>query len=210
HYRMGGISVNENLETKTSGLFAAGEACGGTHGANRLGGNAFTECIVFGARSGRAAAEYAMSQNSPPHISETEIDEIPTNLNVSDTKPELANLKRELKDLMWEKSGIVRNEESLTQALNGILKIRLQTRDNVISQPIHLIRRFELLSMLDSSEATVRSALLRKESRGSHFREDFSKQDDLHWLGSVFVHKTEEGCKTRFQPVRIEEKVPTS
>ena len=112
--------------------------------------------------------------------------------------------------LMWEKSGIVRNEESLTQALNGILKIRLQTRDNVISQPIHLIRRFELLSMLDSSEATVRSALLRKESRGSHFREDFSKQDDLHWLGSVFVHKTEEGCKTRFQPVRIEEKVPTS
>ncbi|MBT3352691.1 MAG: FAD-dependent oxidoreductase [Nitrospinaceae bacterium] len=210
HYWMGGISVNENLETKTSGLFAAGEACGGTHGANRLGGNAFTECIVFGARSGRAAAEYAMSQNSPPHISETEIDEIPTNLNVSDTKPELANLKRELKDLMWEKSGIVRNEESLTQALNGILKIRLQTRDNVISQPIHLIRRFELLSMLDSSEATVRSALLRKESRGSHFREDFSKQDDLHWLGSVFVHKTEEGCKTRFQPVRIEEKVPTS
>lgn len=210
HYWMGGISVNENLETKTSGLFAAGEACGGIHGANRLGGNAFTECIVFGARSGRTAAEYVMSQYFPPHISETEIGKIPTNLKAPDIEPEFTNLRRELKELMWEKSGIVRTKESLTQALEGILHIRNQAGDGGIGQPSHLIRRYELLNMLDSAEATVRSALLRKESRGSHFREDFPEQDDLHWLGSVFVHKTEEGCKTRFQPVQIEERKSVS
>lgn len=210
HYWMGGISVNENLETKTSGLFAAGEACGGTHGANRLGGNAFTECIVFGARSGRAAAKYVMSQNSPSLISETEFNRIPTSLKVPEIEPELADLRRALKELMWEKSGIVRTEESLTQALEGILHIRNRAEDGGIGQPSHLIRRYELLNMLDSAEATVRSALLRKESRGSHFREDFSKQDDLHWLGSVFVYKTEEGCKTRFQPIQNEKKKPVS
>lgn len=210
HYWMGGISVSENLETKVSGLFAAGEACGGIHGANRLGGNAFTECIVFGALSGRAAAEYAKSQNPPPPISKTEIDRTLTGLKVSDTEPEPAVLRRELKELMWEKSGIVRTEESLTQALEGILHIRDQAGDGGIGQPSRLIRRCELLNMLDSAEATVRSALLRTESRGSHFREDFSEQDDLHWLGSVFVHKTEEGCKTRFQPAQIEERKPAS
>jgi succinate dehydrogenase/fumarate reductase flavoprotein subunit len=140
HYWMGGISVNENLETKVSGLFAAGEACGGTHGANRLGGNAFSECIVFGARSGRSAAEYAKSQNTPALIYETEINEILTSREVTDTAPDLPDLKRKLKELMWEKSGIVRSEENLTQALEDILCIREQAGNGKIGQPRYVGR----------------------------------------------------------------------
>lgn len=210
HYWMGGISVNENLETRVGGLFAAGEACGGTHGANRLGGNAFAECIVFGSRSGRAAAEYAKSQNPPARIPETELDNAPNSRNIPGGEPDLAELKNRLKKVMWEKSGIVRTEESLKQALEAILGLREEAGGGGPVSPDRLIRRHELLNMLDSAEATVRSALFRKESRGSHFREDFPEQDDLHWLGSVFVHKAEGGLKTRFQPAQIDVKKPAS
>jgi succinate dehydrogenase/fumarate reductase flavoprotein subunit len=201
HHSMGGLVVDENLESCVRGLFAAGEACGGTHGANRLAGNAFTECIVFGARSGEAAAEYARTSGMPADRHGEEILASLPSHDFDEVGPVVEDLKRELRGLMWEKAGIARTEEGLRSALGGTVRIREQMRLGGIRQPAHLVQYYELESMLRVAEAVLQSALIREESRGAHFREDFPERNDAEWLGTVFVRLEEETLKSWFEPL---------
>jgi succinate dehydrogenase/fumarate reductase flavoprotein subunit len=210
HHYMGGISVNGQLESGVRGLFAAGEACGGTHGANRLSGNALSECVVFGALSGAAAAEYARGREMPRPAGEETIEAMLPPLEFQEEGPDIADLRREMKEINWEKNGIIRTEENLLAGLDAIRKIRDILQSGKIRKPDHLIRYHELLNMLDTSEAAIQSALFRKESRGAHFREDYPEEDNENWLGNVFVRKTDAGIEAWFEPIPASAEVRAS
>jgi succinate dehydrogenase/fumarate reductase flavoprotein subunit len=203
HHYMGGLVVNHRLESEVAGLYAAGEACGGAHGANRLSGNAFSECIVFGALSGAAAAQYAKMQDMPSVPPEAELANMSPGHGFREDGPELTDLGRQLRQSLWNNNGIVRTEQSLHSALDDIERIRHVVAHGQVKRPDHLIRYHELLNMVDTAEAAVRSALLRQESRGSHFREDFPAQDDDHWLGNVFVRQRDQAMEAWFEPLPV-------
>jgi succinate dehydrogenase/fumarate reductase flavoprotein subunit len=122
-------------------------------------------------------------------------------LTFQEEGPDIANLRREMREINWEKNGIIRTEESLLSGLDEIRKIRKLIESGKIREPDHLIRYHELLNMLDTSEAAIRSALIRKESRGAHFREDYPEEDNENWLGNIFVRKTDSGIKAWFEPI---------
>jgi succinate dehydrogenase/fumarate reductase flavoprotein subunit len=198
HHSMGGIVVNEALESHVRGLFAAGEACGGTHGANRLAGNAFAECVVFGARSGAAAADHAGETTEEP--SDEEIHAAIPSHDFDEKGPAVEDFKRELRKLMWEKGGIARTGAGLRSALDEVIRIQEQMRLGKIRRSERLVHYYGLESMLEVGEAVLRSALIREESRGAHFREDYPEQDDAEWLGTVFVRREEETLRSWFEP----------
>jgi succinate dehydrogenase / fumarate reductase, flavoprotein subunit len=183
HYSMGGIVVDpETHATDVRGLYAAGECVGGLHGANRLGGNSLGEALIAGRRSGQAAAAFALEgelfTRSRRAISEglEELDRL--------TRPgsELARpLQRRLRDLMWEKCGVVRSEGGLRDGLRELEAIREAAAD-VDVRPgaegwMDLAHAFDLRSGLAVAEATLRGALARKETRGAQIRSDFPELD---------------------------------
>jgi succinate dehydrogenase / fumarate reductase, flavoprotein subunit len=183
HYSMGGIVVDpETHATDVRGLYAAGECVGGLHGANRLGGNSLGEALIAGRRSGQAAAAFALEgelfTRSRRAISEglEELDRL--------TRPgsELARpLQRRLRDLMWEKCGVVRSEGGLRDGLRELEAIREAAAD-VDVRPgaegwMDLAHAFDLRSGLAVAEATLRGALAREETRGAQIRSDFPELD---------------------------------
>jgi succinate dehydrogenase / fumarate reductase flavoprotein subunit len=183
HYSMGGIVVDpETHATEVRGLYAAGESVGGLHGANRLGGNSLGEALIAGRRSGQAAATFALEgelfTRSRRAIGEglEELDMLTT------PGSELARpLQRRLRDLMWEKCGVVRSKTGLREGLRELEAIRVATAD-VDVRPgaegwMDLAHAMDLRSGLAVAEATLRGALAREETRGAHNRSDFPKLD---------------------------------
>jgi succinate dehydrogenase / fumarate reductase flavoprotein subunit len=184
HYMMGGIRVDaETAKSSVAGMFAAGEAAAGLHGANRLGGNSLSDLLVFGCRAGLAAAEHAQQ------ISNTTIDsgqieeaarEMLTPFERKDGESPYA-IHRDLQETMQNLVGIFRNKEDLIRALEELEKLkeragRLSVEGSRLFNPgWHLAR--DLKAMLTVSEAVTRSALAREESRGAHSRIDYSGLD---------------------------------
>jgi succinate dehydrogenase / fumarate reductase, flavoprotein subunit len=184
HYMMGGIRVDaETAKSSVSGMFAAGEAAAGLHGANRLGGNSLSDLLVFGCRAGLAAAEHAQQ------ISNTTIDsgqieeaarEMLTPFERKDGESPYA-IHRDLQETMQNLVGIFRNKEDLIRALEELEKLkeragRLSVEGSRLFNPgWHLAQ--DLKAMLTVSEAVTRSALAREESRGAHSRIDHSGLD---------------------------------
>jgi L-aspartate oxidase len=165
HYIMGGVRTDLHGRTTLKGLYAAGEvSCTGVHGANRLASNSLLEGLVFGARSGFAAAkDFA---NEPlPKIPSREKKSKPTN---NDGKISTAVAKR-VKRLMWDRVGILRSKETITRALSEFEQISKASL-NPASR-----------NFLTVATMIARAALHRTESRGGHFRTDFPKRDDEHW-----------------------------
>ena len=185
HYVMGGIRVNaETGQSSVPGLFAAGEAAGGLHGANRLGGNSLSDLIVFGRRAGLAAAEYAKRQASSS-IEGTQIDgaarQALAPFDCSGGENPYA-IHRDLQEVMQNLVGIFRTDADLRRALAVLDKLKQRTKkvkansSRVFNPGWHLC--FDLHSMLTISEACTHAALARKESRGAHSRLDFPKTED--------------------------------
>ena len=185
HYHMGGVRVDGRLESRVTGLFAAGEAVGGANGANRLSGNAITEALVFGERAGRFAAEEA--RRSPkgwdPTFAAEAIDRVRA-LRERRGKPGVAPVAREaeLQQLMWENAGSFRTAGKLAATLDRIRTMKAELPDLAISDEryfnLDFQDWFELRAMLMTAEAVVASALARAESRGAHQRLDFPASDD--------------------------------
>ncbi len=183
HYSMGGVIVHpETQETRVIGLFAAGEVTSGLHGANRLGGNSLAETVVFGRRAGEAAASYARMINAQ-HRSQAVIRAANDDLSAQ-IKPgsEMARpLQRAVRNTMWEGCGVVRSEPRLQEALAKLNDLRAATVDLDVRpssegfQDVALA--FDLRAALASAEATVRSAIERRESRGAHQRTDYPELD---------------------------------
>jgi succinate dehydrogenase / fumarate reductase, flavoprotein subunit len=183
HYSMGGIVVDpETHATDVRGLYAAGECTGGLHGANRLGGNSLSEALIAGRRAGEAAAGYAV-EGEVFTRSRRAIDEGLADLD-SLTRPgsELARpLQRRLRDTMWETCGVVRTEEGLRSGLREVAALR-EAAETVDVRPdaegwTDLAHALDLRAGLLAAEATLRSAIERRETRGSQVRADFPDLD---------------------------------
>jgi succinate dehydrogenase / fumarate reductase flavoprotein subunit len=183
HYSMGGIVVDpETHATDVRGLYAAGECVGGLHGANRLGGNSLGEALIAGRRAGHAAAAYSV-EGEIFRRSRSVIDEALAELDAL-TRPgsELARpLQRRLRDTMWESCGVVRTEAGLRAGLDELDTLR-DAAENVDVQPgaegwTDLAQALDLLAGLIAAEATLRSAIERRETRGAQIRSDFPNLD---------------------------------
>jgi succinate dehydrogenase / fumarate reductase, flavoprotein subunit len=181
HYMMGGIRVDaEAAQSSVAGLFAAGEAAAGLHGANRLGGNSLSDLLVFGRRAGLAAAEHANKIPSMA-IDPWQIEDAARSMLAfferSDGESPYT-IHRDLQETMQNLVGIFRNEEDLSRALEKLEKLkertgRLSVEGSRLFNPgWHLAQ--DLKAMLTVSEAVTRSALARQESRGAHSRIDYA------------------------------------
>jgi succinate dehydrogenase / fumarate reductase flavoprotein subunit len=198
HYTMGGVVVDPDSHgTRVAGLYAAGECTTGVHGANRLGGNSLAEIMVFGKRAGDHAAQYSQNidvqRRSRAVVAEAneELDNL-TKKGDSLARP----LQRSVRDMMWKNCGVVRNGEDLQEGLGKIDELREAAKDVDVRPSAEgygdLALALDLLGSIDSAEATLRGALERKESRGSHQRSDHEAIDptqrvnyviELDWKG---------------------------
>jgi succinate dehydrogenase / fumarate reductase flavoprotein subunit len=201
HYSMGGIRVEPySHSTGVPGLFAAGEATAGVHGANRLGGNSLVECVVFGRRAGEAAAVYAQ-QNGDVSLDEAQLAEKLARVKQAASADRAATLGLidDLQQTMWRRAGMVRDAEGLQAVLGQLSDIRVR-RDERVGAPSDTINpkalaaAYDLHSMLLTAEATVRAALLRQESRGAHQRRDFP-QTDAEWQRTIVVNQGANGLE---------------
>ena len=194
HYMMGGIRVEaENAQATVPGLFAAGEAAAGLHGANRLGGNSLSDLLVFGRRAGMAAANHAKDVG-PSTIGEDQIEESAKELLAPFLPLEgksAYDVHRDLQEAMHNYVGIFRNEEDLKKGLEEIRKLKdssaaVRVEGSRLFNPgWHLAR--DLKSMLTVSEAVALSALKRTESRGAHSRVDYPDYDEYWGKRNIIV-----------------------
>lgn len=192
HHFMGGVRIDENCRSTVNNLFAAGEAAGGIHGANRLGGNALADTQVFGKRAGISASKAAKSSDFEINNEEikNEIDRIDKLFKKGSILP--FEIKKELQNLMWDKVAIIRNEKDLKEALSHIKTLKEKLNDMDVNNETHynkgLQEALEVINMVEIAELTVKSALIRKESRGAHFREDFPDTKE-EWKKSIVMNK---------------------
>ncbi len=215
HYMMGGIHTNIHGATPLKGLYAAGEcACVSINGANRLGSNSLTECLVFGARAGKAAAQFASEQSSfstsIPAMTADEGKHIEEQFFGNGKRNEtIATIRKEMHAAMEGGAGIYRTEASLKKSEEVIRSLQGRFRNIALSDQTYtfnteLIAAFELSYMLDVAESIIQSALKRKESRGSHQRTDFPKRDDQAFLAHSLAYRTDNGSpRIEYLPVTI-------
>lgn len=189
HFFMGGIRINENCETGIDGLYAAGEVCGGIHGANRLGGNAIIETLVFGRIAGDSAAARASKVNqilTPQRAIAGEVERL-TELGSHNGRENLEQLQQLLKQNMWDKVGVIRNRQGIEDAQREIFALREQLRTISLADYRQLTQAIKLANMLTVSEMVCRAALTRTESRGAHYRTDYPDEDNEQWLKLIEI-----------------------
>ena len=208
HYMMGGIRVDaETAESTVPGLFAAGEAAAGLHGANRLGGNSLSDLLVFGRRAGLAAVEHAKNAGTPA-IDSAQIETAERELvgpfeHPSGESPYAVH--RDLQETMQDLVGIFRNDADLKTALANLEKLKARAErasiegSRLYNPGWHLAR--DLQSMLIVSEAVARSALARMESRGAHSRIDFPNLDAAWGTKNNIIARDGAEMKLRESPV---------
>ncbi|KZX17095.1 fumarate reductase (CoM/CoB) subunit TfrA [Methanobrevibacter filiformis] len=192
HHFMGGVRISQNCESTIANLFAAGEASGGVHGANRLGGNALAETQVFGKIAGKNAVKIA--KNTEFETNEVQVQEEENRIKniVKNGTVNPYELKNKLKNIMWDKVGIIRNENDLKLALKEIYVLKDQLSDMKVSDETHYNKNLqdalEITNMIEIAIIIVKSAILRRESRGAHFREDHPETKD-EWQKSIVFGK---------------------
>ena len=202
HYMMGGIDTDINGATSLPGLYAAGEcACVSINGANRLGSNSLTELLVFGSRTGKAAARFALEV---PHPDKNSLE-----LQTADEQKRITrnffrkgrgterifSLRKEMNETMETSAGIYRSGKSLKETCDKIKELKdrfvnIDLEDKSLNFNTELTSALELEFMLDVAEAIAYSALKRTESRGSHQRSDFPERDDENFLKHSMAYQT--------------------
>ena len=205
HHSMGGISIDAEGRTSMPGLYAAGEVTGGLHGANRMGGNALTETVVFGARAGENAADWArQSGGAGAEALGCAVEEFTFNGRANRTESDPDELLSRMRRSLWEDGGIIRNKQALTRALETAEVVRAEAEAmSAVDDPRQTQRLIQLRFAAQTAELILEAALRREESRGAHFREDFPVQDDDNWRGHLQVRRAPDGQKLwEFQPSR--------
>jgi fumarate reductase flavoprotein subunit len=214
HYMMGGVHTDINGATPLPGLYAAGEtACVSINGANRLGSNSLTECLVFGARAGKAAAEYAsLGLELNPRVIAQKTDEhrrIEHDLLNKKGRERIATLREEMQSSMERSAGIYRDGASLVQGMDEIRRLQeryadVAIEDRSLTFNTERIAALELECMLDVAESIVTAATRREESRGAHQRTDFPKRDDVRYLAHSLIYRNADGsARVDYLPVTI-------
>ncbi|HUA68344.1 MAG TPA: fumarate reductase/succinate dehydrogenase flavoprotein subunit [Candidatus Saccharimonadales bacterium] len=214
HYVMGGISVNGDSQMSTvPGLFAAGEAAAGLHGANRLGGNSLSDLIVFGKRAGEFAARFA-KEHGAGQINGAQVEEaarqalepFERGVKAGGSAEGPYQVQHDLQEMMQSLVGIVRREEEMVRALEELGKLR----ERATQVAVFGHREYnpgwntslDLKNLLTVSEAVTRSAIERKESRGAHFRDDFPSKDAASGKFNIVIRKGADGSmQVRREPI---------
>ncbi len=218
HYHMGGVDTDAWGKTVLPGLYAAGEAaCVSVHGANRLGGNSLLETIVFGRRSGAAAAQEVRANGTggvyPPAAVRATERRLRSMLDV-DAGERPHQIRNELAETMYENVGIYRSADKLEHAKQHVAEMRERYARGVV---VHdkgntfnsdLIQALELESMLEMADCLVTGAMARTESRGAHSRLDYPERDDEQWLRHTLVHHEDGQVRLDYRPVTITEYEP--
>ncbi len=203
HHFMGGVVIDPEGSTEIPGLFAAGEVVGGVHGANRMGGNALAEVLVFGYRAGTSAARWAKQQDPGRGLGNylsKALSEFQGKRQHSGNGLPPKALKKTIGEILWEKAGIVREGRGLATALEALRQIREEQLPGVRAQGAkELLEKMEVENALWVGEMIIRSALLREESRGAHSRKDFPKMDNQEWKGNIFLKKSTHGMQLEFR-----------
>ena len=212
HYMMGGVHTDIDGATPVAGLYAAGETASvSLNGANRLGSNSLTECLVFGARAGRAAGrvarkqEHSRSEALEALVRDEEGRMRSTLLSGDSARTErVSQIRAELQNAMEAGAGIYRTAEELTVACEQIRALkeryqRVRVEDHSLVFNTQLTSALELGCMLDVAESLAHSALLREESRGSHARSDHGSRDDERYLSHSLAHRDIDGGDPRIE-----------
>jgi len=213
HYMMGGVSTDANGATSLKGLYAAGEAaCVSMNGANRLGSNSLSELLVFGARAGLAAAEYAggareLSNRLLPQAADEERRIDREYLNRSGGRERIAKLREEMQRAMESACGIYRTRQTLEEGAATMAELKqrfagVALDDHSRTFNTQLMAALELSGMLEVAESMVHAALWREESRGAHQRTDFPKRDDNKFLAHSIAYRNAEG-PPRIEPLAV-------
>ena len=215
HYMMGGVHTDMNGATPLQGLFAAGEvACVSINGANRLGSNSLTECLVFGARAGRAAAAFAAEQKEPSGVILAQAMDEQKRLEQqflqkTGGRERLATVRETMHKTMEQSAGIYRTGNALLQGAETLRTLQERFRDVTLDDHsrtfnTELTAALELSFMLDVAETIIHSALQRTESRGAHQRTDFPKRDDEKFLAHLLVYRQPDGAmRVEHLPITI-------
>lgn len=208
HFMMGGVVIDRECRTALEGLFAAGEDAGGVHGANRLGGNGVADSTVFGGIAGDVMAEWVAGRPIPK-VSEARASETARRLSLllaTAGGENVYELQARLRQLMWERVGLIRDGEGLRAAVGEIEEIAERVRSVAVpggaAYNLAWQEWLNLLSRVVTARLITRSALERQESRGSHFRRDFPHPDPA-WLVNVCVQAKGDTVNVWTQPVRF-------
>ncbi len=203
HFFMGGAATDSRGNTDVPGLYAAGEVVGGLHGANRLGGNALGEIIVFGLRAGQSAGEWAREQGWPMdfhNLAESNWQTVLQRVKRAGTGLTPRSIRKKVAELLWREGGISRNGQGLRSALGEMERIRQEEFPRVSTETSkEFLEKVELENALLVGEMILRSAALREESRGAHFRKDFPEVDDRRWKGNIFLRKEKGKVRLEFR-----------
>jgi fumarate reductase flavoprotein subunit len=215
HYMMGGVHTDVSGATPTEGLYAAGEvACVSINGANRLGSNSLPECLVFGARAGRAAAEYASGAPDPGSAVllqgrdeqrrlEREL------LHKTGGSERISAIRKEMQQTMEQSAGIYRSGDSLAKGADKLLELQERFRSVAVEDHsrtfnTELVAALELSNMLDVAQSILGCALRREESRGAHQRTDFPARNDDRFLAHSVIYREPDGIgRIEYLPVAI-------
>jgi len=213
HYMMGGVHTDIDGATPLEGLYAAGEtACVSINGANRLGSNSLPELLVFGARAGRAAAEYASAAGPTPAGIEAQVaDEVRRLerdlLGKEPGTERISTIRDEMQATMEEAAGIYRTGPTMAKGMDALRELQgrignVGIADTSRSFNTELLAALELANMLDIGECILQSGLQREESRGAHQRTDFPDRDDGRFLIHQLVHRNPDGT-SRVEPLPV-------
>ncbi|MDK2882752.1 MAG: fumarate reductase (CoM/CoB) subunit [Bacillota bacterium] len=194
HFFCGGVVIGPWGETDIPGVFACGEVAAGIHGANRVGGNALTEAVVFGRRAGQAAARYAKENARTPSLPvprQTE-ERLKRWQEGRGTSPR--ELKRRLNGVAGTYLGVLRSGKGLAAAIRELEELAAEAREVKAEAPREIREAFEAENLILTGLMVAHSALLREESRGTHYREDFPAEGGPAWQCNIRIHRGEDGC----------------
>jgi len=199
HYQMGGVRIDKGCKCNLKGLLVCGEDAGGTHGANRLGGNGICESTVYGRRAGDTAAAMALEENIYPH-QENQAEEIRKRWLkpfLRDSGEDIYKIRDELENLTWEEVGLVRTGKKLEEAVRHLDELLVKAQSaNVANRSLSRYNMewnniIDITNLITISRMVANSALYREESRGAHYREDFPATDNENWLVNIYMKKKE-------------------
>ncbi len=218
HYSMGGIPVNTNGQVRSGtdslidGFFAAGEsACVSVHGANRLGSNSLLECVVYGRRTGAYLAQFVQNRKLPMLEEQRYLTEAQQQIQALLEQPgqyRINQIRNAFQDCMTKYCGVFRTQSLMSEGLQQLQQIQQQYQQIYLDDQgscwnTEIIEALELRSLIVVGQLILTSALNRQESRGAHFREDYTERDDINFLKHTMAYYSPAGIDLQYRPVTI-------
>ncbi|MCE5281428.1 MAG: FAD-binding protein [Deltaproteobacteria bacterium] len=196
HTLMGGVKIDESCKSSLDMLFAAGEAAGGIHGANRIGGSAGAEILTFGARAGKYAALSALAKTPLPEktvepLIEKERKADSARRERNQGTSDFAEIHNKIQAAMGENVGIIKNNEGLNKACEALESLESRLGSLAVKNAEQLIDLHKLENMITTGKMLARASLARTESRGVHYRSDFPARQDKEWLKNIVIKRVD-------------------